>query len=98
MDPIRSFASHPVPSLAATVPSQDAASVFSSPTNIMWMTLLAMAAIWGLVAIVRIIVDGVVQTRQHRADLERDVLNRVLQDLDEVKERLDVLRQERTPR
>jgi hypothetical protein len=66
--------------------------MFRSPTGTMWMTLLAMSILWATVAIVRIIVDGIVKTRQQRTEMERECLTRVIQDLEEIKERLDFLK------
>ena len=69
--------------------------IFKSNTTTMWMSLLAMCFLWAMVSVVKIIVDGIVKTRQHRADMERECFTRVLQDLEEVKERLNHLKQGR---
>ena len=70
-------------------------AVLSNPVNVMWFTFLAMAALWALVAIVRSITEAVVRTQQHKADVESKYLERMLDELADVRRRLGELQREK---
>lgn len=54
-----------------------------------YVMIISVASIWAGVAIVRIIVDGVVKTKQARAEIEREYLGQMMAELQEIKARLE---------
>lgn len=55
----------------------------------LFLFLFFLIATWGVVAIIRAIVDGVVATKKARMEVEREYLAQMLSDLEEIKARLD---------
>jgi hypothetical protein len=53
--------------------------------------IICVVGMWAIVAIIRTIVDGVVRIRQQKTELEREVLGEMMNELAEIKQRLDAL-------
>ena len=56
-----------------------------------WIMIIVVTAIWAGVSIVQRIVDGIVQTKKARIELEREYLAEMMVDIEEIKRRLELL-------
>lgn len=63
-----------------------------------WITIMAVTSVWAGVAIVRVIVDGIVRTKEARAQIEKEYLGQMMVEIQEIKARLEALKQSRTDR
>ncbi len=55
----------------------------------LWIMLISVSGMWACVAIIRTVVDGIVKTKQHRMDLEREYLQQMMAEITEIKQRLN---------
>jgi hypothetical protein len=56
-----------------------------------WIMVIVVTAIWAAVSVVQRIVDGIVQTKKARIELEREYLAEMMVDIEEIKRRLELL-------
>lgn len=60
-----------------------------------YLMVIIVTSIFGVVAIARIIADAIVRTKQGQQQLEREYLQQMLTDIQEIKGRLDAVTRER---
>ena len=61
--------------------------------NWFWMMIISCSAMWAFVAIVRIITDAIVRVRSEKNEIEREYLRQMMDEINEIKERLDMRQQ-----
>ena len=70
-------------------------------TEAFWIMIIAVSGMWAGVAMVRIIVEGWVKTKQEKLAVEREYLGQMMQEIEEIKQRLELIsheHHEQTPR
>lgn len=55
-----------------------------------WLMVVACCGMWAFVAVVKTVVDGIVQVRQEKAQVQREYLSQMMSEIAEIKERLDI--------